>query len=186
MYPRTAREHVSEVLGHIRRSFKRGYERIRSLRTKTLRSSSTGTTSTAAKPWFDQKEAGGCKKKIFDPQGAFLQKWNKILALSCVIAVSLDPLFLYIPAINDKEKCLSVDTPLEITACVLRTFIDIFYVVHIIFKFRTGFIAPSSRVFGRGELIDDTVAIAKRYLSSYFIIDVLAILPLPQVLSTNF
>ncbi|KAF3439874.1 hypothetical protein FNV43_RR18152 [Rhamnella rubrinervis] len=181
LYPRKAREHVSQVLGHIRRSFKRGYERIRSLRTKASSSSSTSTASTAAKSRPDQKEAGDCNKKIFNPQGAFLQRWNKIFALSCVIAVSLDPLFLYIPTINNDEKCLSLDRPLEITACVLRTFTDIFYVVHIIFKFRTGFIAPSSRVFGRGELIDDPVAIAKRYLSSNFIIDVLAILPLPQV-----
>ncbi|KAK7858598.1 cyclic nucleotide-gated ion channel 1 [Quercus suber] len=45
----------------------------------------------------------------------------------------------------------------------------------------TRFIRSSSRVFGRGELIDDPVAIAKRYISTYFIIDILAILPLPQV-----
>nr|POF23683.1 cyclic nucleotide-gated ion channel 1 [Quercus suber] len=43
------------------------------------------------------------------------------------------------------------------------------------------FIRSSSRVFGRGELIDDPVAIAKRYISTYFIIDILAILPLPQM-----
>ena len=94
----------------------------------------------------------------------------------------MDPLFFYIPVIDDGKKCLDLDRPLKIIACVFRTFIDIFYVVRIIFQFRTGFIAPSSRVFGRGELVDDPVAIAKRYLSSYFIVDVLSILPLPQVL----
>ncbi|KAL4339221.1 hypothetical protein GQ457_08G033650 [Hibiscus cannabinus] len=49
------------------------------------------------------------------------------------------------------------------------------------YHFHTGFIAPSSRVFGRGVLVEDSLAIAKRYLQSYFIIDVLAVLPLPQV-----
>jgi cyclic nucleotide gated channel len=98
-----------------------------------------------------------------------------------VIAVSLDPLFFYVPVIDDKKNCLSLDNTMEITASVLRSFTDIFYILHIIFEFRTGFIAPSSRVFGRGVLVEDTWAIAKRYLSSYFLIDILAVLPLPQV-----
>ncbi|XP_059629085.1 cyclic nucleotide-gated ion channel 1 [Cornus florida] len=123
----------------------------------------------------------GSRKKFLDPQGPFLQKWNKIFVLSCVIAVSLDPLFFYIPVINDDKKCLELDKKLEITASVLRSFTDIFYIIHIIFQFRTGFIAPSSRVFGRGVLVEDAWAIAKRYLSSYFLIDILAVLPLPQV-----
>ncbi|KAK7282602.1 hypothetical protein RIF29_11514 [Crotalaria pallida] len=121
------------------------------------------------------------RKKILDPQGQFLQKWNKIFVLSCLIAVSLDPLFFYVPVINDAKKCLSLDRKMEITATVLRSFSDIFYIIHIIFQFRTGFIAPSSRVFGRGVLVEDAWAIAMRYLTSYFFIDILAVLPLPQV-----
>ncbi|KAL2339639.1 hypothetical protein Fmac_007579 [Flemingia macrophylla] len=120
------------------------------------------------------------RKKILDPQGPFLQKWNKIFVLSCLIAVSLDPLFFYVPVIDDNKKCLSLDRKMEITATVLRSFSDIFYIIHIIFQFRTGFIAPSSRVFGRGVLVEDAWAIAMRYLSSYFLIDILAVLPLPQ------
>ncbi|CAK9138434.1 unnamed protein product [Ilex paraguariensis] len=123
----------------------------------------------------------GSRKKILDPQGQFLQKWNKIFVLSCVLAVSLDPLFFYIPLIDNDKKCLGLDKKLEVTASVLRSFTDIFYIIHIIFQFRTGFIAPSSRVFGRGVLVEDAWAIAKRYLSSYFLIDILAVLPLPQV-----
>lgn len=123
----------------------------------------------------------GSQRKILDPQGAFLQKWNKIFVLSCVIAISLDPLFFYVPVINDQRKCLDWDRGMEITASVLRWFTDIFYIIHIIFEFRTGFIAPSSRVFGRGVLVEDPWAIARRYLSTYFLIDILAVLPLPQV-----
>ncbi|KAK8358109.1 hypothetical protein V6Z11_A05G462600 [Gossypium hirsutum] len=83
--------------------------------------------------------------------------------------------------VNDDKKCLALDEKMETTACVLRSFTDIFYIIHIIFQFRTGFIAPSSRVFGRGVLVEDSQAIAKRYLRSYFLIDVLAVLPLPQL-----
>lgn len=122
----------------------------------------------------------GDGKQILDPQGTFLQKWNKIFVLSCIVAISLDPLFFYIPIVDDDKKCLTLDQTLEITACVLRFFTDIFYLIHIIFQFRTGFVPPSSRVFGRGVLVEDSWAIAKRYLSSYFLIDILAVLPLPQ------
>ncbi|GKV49986.1 hypothetical protein SLEP1_g56704 [Rubroshorea leprosula] len=127
----------------------------------------------------------GSWKKILDPQGSFLENWNKIFLLACIIALALDPLFFYIPVVvvNKKElKCLDLDVNLEKIACVLRTFMDAFYIIHIIFQFRTGFIAAPSRVFGRGDLIVDPWAIAKRYLFTYFIIDVLSILPLPQLL----
>ncbi|KAK6794605.1 hypothetical protein RDI58_008058 [Solanum bulbocastanum] len=123
----------------------------------------------------------GSEKKMLDPQGPFLQKWNKIFVLSCVIAISLDPLFFYIPVVDNNNKCLHLDRKMEVTASVLRSITDIFYLFHIVLQFRTGFIAPSSRVFGRGVLVEDAWEIAKRYLSSYFLIDILAVLPLPQV-----
>ncbi|CAL9008844.1 unnamed protein product [Prunus brigantina] len=130
---------------------------------------------------FDGVIAKRFGSRILDPQGPFLQKWNKIFVLACLIAVSLDPLFFYIPVIDDTKKCLDLDRKMKITASVLRSFTDIFYIVHIIFQFRTGFVAPSSRVFGRGVLVEDAWSIARRYLSSYFLIDILAVLPLPQV-----
>ncbi|KAG9128748.1 hypothetical protein Leryth_021728 [Lithospermum erythrorhizon] len=120
-------------------------------------------------------------KRVLDPLGAFLQRWNKIFVLSCVIAISLDPLFFYVPLVDNNNKCLDLDRKLVVTASVLRSFTDIFYLIHIIFQFRTGFIAPSSRVFGRGVLVEDSWEIAKRYLSKNFLIDVLAVLPLPQL-----
>lgn len=122
------------------------------------------------------------KTKILDPQGQFLQRWNKIFVITCVIAVSIDPFFFYIPVIKDGNNCLYLHKKIKITASILRSFIDSFYLLHILFQFRTGFIAPSSRIFGRGVLVGDLFAIAKRYLSSYFIIDILSVLPLPQVL----
>lgn len=160
---------INSVSGKFQRGLECGSERINSIR-RSLKSFS-----------FRRNLEKGSRKKILDPQGPFLQKWNKIFVLSCIIAVSLDPLFFYIPVIDKLKKCLSLDEPLQITASVLRSFTDIFYLLHIIFQFRTGFIAPSSRVFGRGVLVEDSWAIARRYLSSYFLIDILAVLPLPQV-----
>lgn len=162
---------ISSFSERFQRSLESGFERMRDIR-KSLRA-----------PSFNSVVAKGLgfSKKVLDPQGPFLQKWNKIFVLSCILAVSLDPLFFYVPIIDNDKNCLHLDHKMEITASVLRSFTDIFYILHIIFQFRTGFIAPSSRVFGRGVLVEDGWEIAKRYLSSYFLIDILAVLPLPQV-----
>ncbi|KAI3990575.1 hypothetical protein MKX01_022875 [Papaver californicum] len=162
---------VSSITERIWRGLSRGSEGIRHIR-KLFNVNSSSDSS------ISDTES---KRKILDPQGSFLQKWNKIFVLSCVLAVYLDPLFFYIPVIDGQKKCLDLDEKLQITACVLRSFTDIFYVLHIIFQFRTGFIAPSSRVFGRGVLVKDPISITQRYLRSSFLVDILAVLPLPQV-----
>ncbi|GLU24388.1 hypothetical protein SLE2022_403280 [Rubroshorea leprosula] len=166
---------INSISECFQRGLESGSERIRGVG-KSLKSYSFKTIVAKG---FDSS------KKVLDPQGPFLQKWNKIFVLSCIIAVSLDPLFFYVPVINrnndGNNNCLGLDHKMEITANVLRSFTDIFYILHIIFQFRTGFIAPSSRVFGRGVLVEDGWEIAKRYLSSCFLIDILAVLPLPQV-----
>jgi hypothetical protein len=41
-------------------------------------------------------------------------------------------------------------------------------------------------VFGRGELVIDTVEIAKRYCRRFFIADVFSVLPLPQLVIWKF
>lgn len=93
----------------------------------------------------------------------------------------MDPLFLYISVFNEKKTCLDLDNKLGIAATVLRSVTDVFYMLHIILQFRTGFMGPSSPACGRGVLVGDPSEIAKRYMTSYFLIDILAVLPLPQV-----
>ncbi|CAL5059077.1 unnamed protein product [Urochloa decumbens] len=119
--------------------------------------------------------------RVLDPQGPFLQTWNKIFVISCLISVSVDSLFFYAPAIDGDNNCLYLDGKLDKTASILRSLTDIFYLLRMVFQFRTGFTASSSRVFGHGVFVDDTFEIAKRYLTTYFLIDFLAVLPLPQV-----
>ncbi|KAH1196152.1 Cyclic nucleotide-gated ion channel 1 [Glycine max] len=165
------RPSVGTVLKSIGRRLESGSEKMKNLR-----------RASAVHPVSDGQKKLPPRKKILDPQGPVLQKWNKIFVITCVLAVSVDPLFSYIPVINNEEKCVHLDGALQITASVLRTFFDLFYILRIIFQFKTAFIPPSSRVFGRGELIDDPVAIMKRYLTSHFIIDILSIIPLPQVI----
>ncbi|KAK4801470.1 hypothetical protein SAY86_021957 [Trapa natans] len=160
------------IWGGIRGEFVRGSERIRKLIVKPHKSSSL---INRAVKLFSREG------RILDPEVPFLQRWSKIFLVLCWIALAIDPLFFYIPVIDGKMKCLDLDKKMEITACILRTVVDLLYIYHIVLQFRTGFIAPSSRVFGRGELVDDPFTIAKRYIFSYFIVDILAIIPLPQI-----
>ncbi|KAM5558461.1 cyclic nucleotide-gated ion channel 1-like [Rosa sericea] len=59
--------------------------------------------------------------------------WNKMFVIACVIAVSLDPLFLYIPIIDEEEKCLAEDKELRTRALILRSLTDVTFVVNIIY-----------------------------------------------------
>ncbi|TMW98173.1 hypothetical protein EJD97_004407 [Solanum chilense] len=120
-------------------------------------------------------------KRIFDPQDKSLLFWNRLLVISCILAVSIDPLFLYLPVFKDEGKCLHIDESLATIVSWMRTAVDLFYLIRMVLQFRTAFIAPSSRVFGRGELVIDPKQIATRYLSRYFVVDFFSILPAPQI-----
>lgn len=121
------------------------------------------------------------QKKVFDPQDKNLLYWNKFFEILCIISVACDPFFFYLPYFNHKSFCLAIDNKLASFTVTLRTICDCIYLIRISFQFRTAFIAPSSRVFGRGELVIDPGLIAKRYLQRYFIFDFLSVLPFPQV-----
>lgn len=120
------------------------------------------------------------KKNIFDPHGPRKHQWNRIFLVACLVSLFLDPLFFYLPA-TSKMQCIELTTSLEVVITVLRSLADVFYFVQIFVKFRTAFVAPSSRVFGRGELVIEPSEIASRYLKRGFWLDLLAALPLPQV-----
>ncbi|KAL3530552.1 hypothetical protein ACH5RR_009874 [Cinchona calisaya] len=121
------------------------------------------------------------KKKIFDPRGPAIRRWNKIFLVACLVSLFVDPLFFYLPIVQE-EVCVEIGTTLEIVLTVIRSIADVFYIIQIYVRFHTAYVAPSSRVFGRGELVIDSSKIAVRYLQKGFWIDVIAVLPLPQVL----
>ncbi|KAK1270589.1 putative cyclic nucleotide-gated ion channel 18 [Acorus gramineus] len=121
------------------------------------------------------------RRRILDPGSDIVLRWNRIFLVSCLVALFLDPLYFYTPAVAG-PACLVADLGLAIAVTFFRTIADLFYAAHIVLKFRTAFVAPSSRVFGRGELVRDERQIARRYLRSDFVIDLAATLPLPQVI----
>ncbi|KAJ0435271.1 putative cyclic nucleotide-binding domain, Ion transport domain, rmlC-like jelly roll [Helianthus annuus] len=104
--------------------------------------------------------------KFFDPEGGFILQWNKTFLLSSVIALSLDPLFLYIPVTNGTQKCFDTDRNLAIVVCVLHSFADMLYVAHIIITFRTAYVPRYDHTIGQRIFMDEPLYVAKRYLKS--------------------
>ncbi|KAB1205011.1 Cyclic nucleotide-gated ion channel 1 [Morella rubra] len=115
---------------------------------------------------------------ILDPQKKFQRRWKKMFVVSCVIALSVDPLFLYLPVINEDRKCLSLDETLITTVAIsLRLVTDLVYVLNIIFQFLCPYIDEVS-----GELVrTDARRLRNGCFLSYVTVDILAILPIPQV-----
>ncbi|XP_021819171.1 uncharacterized protein LOC110761094 isoform X3 [Prunus avium] len=128
---------------------------------------------------------------------------TKIFITSCVFGVLLDPLFLYIPLLNQDLKCLRLDNTIKIIALVSRLFTDLFYVGRIILHVcRFENYSPSIKQFlpekSSSKLMESLIKgfrdllpevsnevpkprIGKEIWESSIIVDILAILPLPQV-----
>ncbi|KAE9585762.1 putative Ion transport domain-containing protein [Lupinus albus] len=121
------------------------------------------------------------RRLILDPRGQIINKWNKIFLVACLASLFLDPLFFYLPVVQD-QVCIDIGISLEVTLTIIRSVVDLFYIIQIFIKFRTAYVAPSSRVFGRGELVIKSYKIAIRYLKMGFWLDFIAALPIPQVL----
>ncbi|KAF7086404.1 hypothetical protein CFC21_089692 [Triticum aestivum] len=130
--------------------------------------------------------ASSGKNKIFDPSSDFILTWNRVFLFSCFLALFIDPLYFYIPKIvyGAAYSCAGTDRHLTIILTFFRSITDLFYVIHIIIKFRTAFIKTSSTlgIFKGGDLVTDPEEIAWKYLRSDFAIDVVAALPLPQII----
>ncbi|XP_057540050.1 probable cyclic nucleotide-gated ion channel 14 [Amaranthus tricolor] len=122
-------------------------------------------------------------KRTLDPSSEVVLLWNRIFLVACLVALFVDPLFFYLPQVDTIHNsfCMSRNVPLGAVVTFFRTLADAFYFLHVLVRFRTAFVAPSSRVFGRGELVMDRKEIARRYIRSGFFIDLIAALPLPQI-----
>lgn len=120
------------------------------------------------------------EKVILDPRGPIINRWNKIFLVACLVSLFVDPLFFYLPEAK-KNACINVSVPLEIILTVIRSLADAFYFVRIFIRFRTAYVAPSSRVLGRGDLVIDPSKISSRYLRKDFWLDIMAAQPIPQV-----
>jgi cyclic nucleotide gated channel, plant len=135
-----------------------------------------------------QEDLKNSTRRIFDPQDRVLVGLNRAFLISCIISIAVDPMFFYAPEVIDGSinLCVGIDRDLATTTTAVRTVVDAFFLGRIALQFRTAYIKPSSRVFGRGELVIDTAQIARRYFRRFFVADLLSVLPLPQVVVWKF
>ncbi|GJT38307.1 CNGC15b-like protein [Tanacetum coccineum] len=100
-------------------------------------------------------------KTILDPRGESMNQWNHLFLIAALISLAVDPLFFYLPVVGE-DMCLKEDNTLKITLTLIRSIVDVFYAIKIYVRFRTAYVAPSSRLLGRGELILDSSSISER------------------------
>ncbi|KAL5547256.1 hypothetical protein UlMin_006943, partial [Ulmus minor] len=131
--------------------------------------------------WIVEAENSN-KKGPFD----VLFLWKNLFVWACAIAVSLDPMFNYIPMINEDNKCIKMDNNLKIAALVLRSLTDLIYVVDIILKVAKVFskLKELSWPWKGAELLKKALEIAPIWF--LIVVDFLAILPIPQVVILVF
>lgn len=117
-------------------------------------------------------------------EDVLLKCWVTLTVASCLCAVLVDPLFLYIPIIKDDIKCLDFDQKLKIAALILRSFTDLFFILNIVLRIYE-FLEDScffSLDFGFIERFCGRMIIHGPMRRSIgFLIDSLAVVPLPQV-----
>lgn len=144
--------------------------------------------------WLTRKVLNPSRKPI--SHVPLTRWWNRIVLLSCVIAVSTDPLFFYVPLINDKSKCLAMDKNLRIVALLLRSLTDMIFIIDITqqVRERNQIIASkaskdpspsnsytSSPENEKKDALDLDVTRKLQRLSVSIVIHLLAIVPFPQV-----
>jgi len=130
---------------------------------------------------FDKDAVKDERWKYLDPSSPRLHKWNTFFVASCLVAVSVDPLFFFLPVVDYANECIEISKNLKVSVTVFRTTTDFIYMIHMFLRFRTAFTKPSTRVLGRGELVTDPYEIAVNYLRKDFWIDFVAVLPVPQI-----
>ncbi|KAJ8771897.1 hypothetical protein K2173_027074 [Erythroxylum novogranatense] len=136
-------------------------------------------------------DAKGCARRIIsflnqhipimNPHAKAVQQWNKFFVISCLLAIFIDPLFFFLLSAQQENKCIVISWPMSTTLVVFRSMTDLVYLLNIFLQFRLAYIAPESTVMGAGELVDHPTKIAWHYFRGYFWVDILVVLPLPQV-----
>ncbi|KAL6282758.1 hypothetical protein ACE6H2_013687 [Prunus campanulata] len=127
--------------------------------------------------------------------------WNKMIVISCVIAISLDPLFLYIPFIDEGKRCLGMDKRLWNVALILRSLTDITFVVDIGYQIYEGLnqaykeinerksdwqVDWQTTLIRRDEIIRFAKIFARDLTWCPLVTDLLSVFPMPQLLVRVF
>ncbi|KAK6117115.1 hypothetical protein DH2020_049160 [Rehmannia glutinosa] len=124
-------------------------------------------------------------RQILDPSGEIVNRWNRVFFVTSLIALFVDPLFFYLLGFRSDRNCLTMDYGWAGFLVTTRTTIDMFSALQIAIKFRTAYVAPNSRVFGRGDLVTDPNKIAIRYLKGILQLIWLRLFPFLRIIKNT-
>ncbi|XP_061355809.1 probable cyclic nucleotide-gated ion channel 20, chloroplastic [Gastrolobium bilobum] len=119
---------------------------------------------------------------VMNPHTKFVQHWNKGLAIFCLVAIFVDPLFFFLLYVQQDYNCIVINWNLTKALVIVRSLNDFIYFFNILLQFRLAYVSPESRVVGAGDLVDQPKQIALHYLKGYFLIDLFIVFPLPQIM----
>ncbi|KAF8050561.1 hypothetical protein N665_1940s0004 [Sinapis alba] len=123
-----------------------------------------------------------CIPGIMNPHSKFVQVWTRFLAFSCLMAIFIDPTFVFLLLIRHDNKCIEIDWTKTNVLVSLRSMLDIIFFINILLQFRMAYVAPESRIVGAGQLVDHPRKIARNYLRGKFLLDMFIVLPIPQIM----
>ena len=116
------------------------------------------------------RETKNSKKKILYPDDPFRKKWDLFITLLLLFTCTATP---YRIAVEETT------TDIDVAWAIIDNLVDFFFFIDIILNF---FMAYYNSEY---KLIEDRRTIAISYLKSWFIIDVIAILPIDYILRTG-
>ncbi|KAI4352048.1 hypothetical protein L6164_006334 [Bauhinia variegata] len=137
-------------------------------------------------------DAKGCTRRFFsflssyvpgviNPHCKFALRWKRFFAISCLVSIFVDPFFFFVLTVLKEEYCVGLNWPVMTTLLILRSMTDVVYFLNTLLQFRLAYVARDW-VIGAGELVDHPKKIALHYLKGFFIIDLFAVFPLPQII----
>ncbi|GJP53281.1 hypothetical protein CLOM_g12453 [Closterium sp. NIES-68] len=133
---------------------------------------------------------------VLNPHNFYVKLWIKLQFGMMLLAFLLDPLFLLVLSISQENMCVYTRWTFGYCLVGIRTFIDVFTLLNMLVHTRLAFNATHEHVRAGsilnaageavklGELvITDERAILLNYLHSLALWDLLALLPIPQVVT---
>lgn len=111
------------------------------------------------------------------------QLWHRVFLLSLLAGMAVDPLFFYLLSVDPSRLCVYVQAGFAVAVTVLRCALDLLFLANMGLQARLAYVSRASLRLGNGELVTDPRKVAAHYAHPRggLLLDVLVILPIPQV-----